>query len=150
MMQKLYRLWVVLMLISVGVSLVFFARALAGVWQFLSLSEQTPARHVELEVQEVSSSRFAIAARYVYDVGGVTYKGKTVFENPLFLHRMAAENYQVWMKHKPRTVCYMQRNPALSSLEHPFPYKRCLQSLVTMGVFLYFYFARGLLLRQPL
>ncbi len=145
MMQKLYRLWVILMIVSGGVALGFFGVALAKVWKFISLSEQVPAEIVQFQVKELSSSRFAIQAEYVYSVQSHPYRGKTVFENPLFLNRFAAENYPLFLANKPTTAWYMKRNPALSSLENLFPYKSCLQALMTIGVFLYFYFARGLL-----
>ncbi len=146
-MIKLYRLWVILMIASGLVALSFLGIALAGVWKFINLNETAPAQIVQFQVKELSSSRFAIEAAYSYQVESATYKGKTVFENPLFLTRFAAENYQLFLENKPRIAWYMKRNPTLSSLENNFPYKACLQALVTIGVFLYFYFARGLFLK---
>ena len=146
-MQKLYRLWVVLMIVSGGVALGFLGVALASVWKFVSLNENAPAKILHIQVKELSASRFAIEAEYSYQVESIVYTGKTVFENPLFLNRFAAENYRPFLANKLEKVWYMKRNPALSCMEKPFPRKLCLQALMTIGVFLYFYFARGLLLK---
>jgi hypothetical protein len=147
MLQKLYRLWMVLMIISGGVALAFLGVALASIWKFINFSEETSPQTLAFHVQEVSCSRFALVGEYTYEVAGRPYKGKTVFENPVFLNRFAAESYPLVAFYHGRKVAYMKRNPSLSSLENPFPYKHCLQALVTIGVFLYFYFARGLLIK---
>ena len=147
MLQKLYRLWVALLIFSGLMALFFFCVALAQMWRFVSLNEQTTAHIVHAKVKKRSSSRFAIEEEYSYQVGSTTYSGKTIFEKPQFLNRFTAENALLLCSNKQHVVYYMKRNPALSSLENPFPHKRCLQALITLGVFIYFYFARDLLFK---
>ncbi len=145
MLQKLCRLWIVLMIVSGGVALAFLGIALADLWKFINLNVQIPALVSELSVKELSSSRFAVEAHYSYEVNEIPYKGKTLLKDKTFPNRYIAELHKDSLEKKLEEAWVMGRNPSLSSLEKQAPYKSCLQALVTIGVFLYFYFARGLL-----
>ncbi|MBS0604762.1 MAG: hypothetical protein JSS60_06975 [Verrucomicrobia bacterium] len=147
MAQNLFRLWVVLLVISGGIALWFTGVAMAGSWKFIRLNAHTPASITNLQVRDLSSSRFAIEADYRFEVSGNTYTGKTIFENPQFMNRFAAENYVKLLGARRWDTWYREGNPDISSLEREFPQKPCLQALLTVGVFAYFYFARGMLVR---
>jgi hypothetical protein len=147
MTKNLYHLWWALLLISGGIALWFSGNALLGFWKFIQLDTQTSAQIFQWEIRDLSSSRFAIEASYRYEVQGRTYKGKTMFESPLFLNRYAAENYLKTLEAKGWRTWYKKRSPAFSSLEKEFPQKKCVQALVTVGVFAYFYFARSMFSR---
>ena len=146
-MTHMYKLWLVLLIVSGGIALWFSGIALVGLWDFTQLDARTPATVLKWEIQDLSSSRFAIAADYRYEVKGASYNGKTVFENLQFLNRFAAENQVKQIEDKRWEAWYSQCNPFHSSLEREFPQKQCLQALLTVGVFAYFYFARSMLLR---
>jgi hypothetical protein len=133
------------MIISGGVALAFLGIALADLWKFINLNVQVPALVSELNVKELSSSRFAIEAHYSYEVAETPYKGKTLLMGKTFPNRYIAEIHKEALEKKIGEAWVMGRNPSLSTLEKDPPYKSCLQALVTIGVFLYFYFARGLL-----
>jgi len=145
MVRNLYRLWVVLLVVSGGVALWFTAFAVGGAWTFIRLNAKAQASVTTVQVCTLSASRFAIEASYRYEVGGVTYNGKTKFENPQFMNHFAAEHYAKLLSARRWETWYRQGDPAISSLERQFPQKRCLQALLTVGVFAYFYFARGML-----
>lgn len=145
MMQKLYQLWIVLLVISGGVATCFFGFAASELWKFFNCNQTQTAKTSEFEITSLPSSRVAICVHYTYEVDSVPYKGKTLLSSPQFFNRFAAENYIPSLLHKSWQVHYAENNPAKSSLEHLFPYKECVQTLVTLAVFLYFYFAKGLL-----
>lgn len=147
MHQNLYRLWVALLAISGGIALWFLSVALMGVFKFSLLNSHGFAEVTRWQVRELSSSRFAIEADYEFKVKDAVYTGKTKFEKPQFLNRFVAENYIASIGSKPWKVWYRESNPMRSNLEREFPQKDCLQALVTLGVFAYFYFARSLLSR---
>lgn len=144
MAQRLYKFWVVLLALSGGIALWFSAIALSGLWNFTRMNEHSIASVSNWEVLDLPSSRFAIAADYRYEVKGKAYNGKTIFENPRFLNRFAAENYVKMMDAQTWKVWYRKGRPSFSSLEKEFPQKQCLQALLTVGVFAYFYFARSM------
>lgn len=150
MNQKIYRLWVVLLMISAVIALWFSGIALVGVFKFSLLNTQSTAEVLRWQVRELSSSRFAIEADYQFKIDEITYHGKTKFENPQFLNRFAAENYISSLSSKSWKMWYKDSNPTRSSLEREFPQKSCLQALLTVGVFAYFFFIRSMVLRTAL
>jgi hypothetical protein len=147
MTQNLYKLWVVLLIVSVGIALWFSGTALLDLWKFARLNAQAPATVTKWEIRDLSSSRFAVEAEFLYEVNGTLYSGKTVFESHRFLNRFAAENHVKLLQVRSWQTWYRESNPSLSSLEREFPQKQCLQALLTIGVFTYFYFARNLFSR---
>jgi hypothetical protein len=125
----------------------FSGLALVGVWKFSRLNAHMPAQVLSWQVRELSSSRFALEADYCFEVEGIVYQGKTLFKKSQFLNRFSAENYIKTFRVKQWEVWYKKRDPSLSSLEKRFPQKECLQALLTIGVFIYFFFARSMLSR---
>ena len=149
MTRNFYRLWFVLLIISGAITLWFSGIAVSGLWKFFRLNEQTPAQVLNWKIQELSTSRFALEAEYKFDLNGKTYSGKTIFERPQFLNRFAAEHYMKVNESKNRQTWYHKGKPAYHSLEKEFPKKPCLHALLTLGVFVYFFFVRTLVQRSP-
>ncbi len=148
MVQNFYKLWVATLVLTGGIALWFAWGAAQGLWQFVRLDASTPATVAKLEILPLSSSRFAIKARYTYEIKGVSYFGETTFEHPQFLNRYAAENHVKLIGAKRFLAWYREKKPSFSSLEREFPKKNCLQALITVGVFAYFYFGRSMLARM--
>lgn len=147
MTRNLYRLWLVLLIISGAISLWFSGIAVDRMWKFFCLNAQSSVKVLNWQVQELSSSRFALEAEYQFEIRGTVYYGKTIFEKPQFLNRFAAENYMRIHGAESWEAWYSTSHPAYNNLEKKFPQKQCLQALLTLGVFVYFFFARGLALR---
>jgi hypothetical protein len=147
MTRNLYRLWVTLLVVSGVIALWFSEIAAVGMWKFFRFNAQVPAKVLNWQVKELSSSRFAVEAEYRFEVNGDSYSGKTIFKNPQFLNRFAAENYMKINGAKSRETWYRPGNPKHNTLEKEFPQKQCLQALLTLGVFIYFFFARSMVLR---
>lgn len=147
MTQNFYKLWVVLLLISGGIALWFSGIAAMGFWTFSRLDAKGSAKILHWEIQQASASCFVIVADYCYEVKGKSYVGKTFFESPRFLNRFTAENYVKAIESKRWDAWYSKTSPHFSSLEKEFPQKQCLQALLTVGVFAYFYFSRSMLSR---
>lgn len=145
--RNFYRIWFVLLIISAAVFLWFSGIAIGGAWKFFRLNSKASAKILNWNVREISSSRFALEAEYQFEFDGSTYFGKTVFENPQFLNQFAAENYMQINGSKSWEAWFQSNHPNFSSLERDFPQKKCLQALLTLGVFLYFLFARSMVLR---
>ncbi len=147
MKQNLYKLWAAMLMISGGIALWFSGIAAVDLWKYARLNELTSAEVLSWNVIALSSSRFAVEVDYQYQVNETLYDGKTLFKSPQFLNRFAAENYVKMLESKRWNTWYRESCPTISSLERGFPQKQCLQALLTVGVFAYFYFARSLLLR---
>jgi hypothetical protein len=135
------------MVTSGAISLWFSGVAAEGMWKFFRLNAQISVKILDWQIQELSSSRFALEAQYQFEIDNVMYGGKTIFERPQFLNRFAAQNYMQIHSSKNWEAWYRISNPAYNSLEKEFPQKQCLQALLTFGVFVYFFFAKGMVLR---
>ena len=147
MSRNFYRLWVVLIVISSVIGLWFSGTAAKELWNFFQLNAKTTVKILNWQVREITSSRFAMEAEYQFEIKGETYSGKTIFKKPQFLNRFAAENYMRLHGSKRWETWYRTGNPSCNSLEKQFPQKQCLQALLTLGVFTYFFFVRGMVLR---
>lgn len=147
MSWNLYRLWLILLVISGAIALWFSGVAASGMWKFFRLDKQMPAKILNWQVCELTSSRFALEADYQFELDGVLYSGKTIFSKPQFLNRFTAENYMKINGSKSWKAWYRTSSPAYNSLEKEFPQKQCLNALLTLGVFIYFFFARNMVLR---
>jgi hypothetical protein len=148
MYRNLYRLWLVLLMISGAIALWFSGIAADDMWKFFRLNAHTSVKIVSWQVRELASSRFAMEADYQFKLDSGAYSGKTIFEKPQFLNKFAAENYMRINGSKSWKVWYQAGNPAYNSLEKAFPKKQCLHALLTIGVFIYFFFARSVALRM--
>ena len=137
----------ILLIVSGGIAIWFFGAAATKVWKFTRYDAHVPATVLKWEIRDLPSARFAVVAEYHFETHQAPYEGQTVFEYPQFLNRYAAENYLKQLRVKDWKAWYRKANPSLSSLEKEFPQKECLQALLTVGVFAYFYFARSMLSR---
>ncbi len=146
-MKNLHRLWVILLVVSGGIAVWFSGVALVSLWKYSLLNAQAPAQILNWQVCDLSSSRYAVSADYQFTINGVVYDGKTVFENPHYLNRFAAEHSIRHHSNHSWKAWYRESNPLRSSLEREFPMKKCLHALLTLGVFGYFFFARGMVSR---
>lgn len=147
MSRNLYKVWMTLLLISGGIAAWFSVTAGSKIWKYARLNATVPATVTKWEILDLPSSRFAVAGGYRYDIGSVAYEGETIFEYPQFLNRFAAENYLKQLRVSNWNAWYRKSSPSVSSLEREFPQKDCLQAILTIGVFGYFYFARSMLSR---
>ncbi len=145
MARNLYKMWLLLLVISGAIALWFSWSLASELWKFTQLNAQTTAVVSHWKVKDLPSSRFAVEAEFLYEVEGTVHKGKTIFDRPQFLNRFAAENEIKILQAKSWQTWYKKSDPAFSNLEREFPQKQCLQTLLTVGVFAYFYFARSLL-----
>lgn len=147
MTRNLHRIWVTLLIVSGGIAMWFSGEAVAKLWKYSRLDSRAPASVLNWEVRDLPSARFAVAAAYSFEIKGFSYEGETVFEYPQFLNRYAAENCLKLLEAQRWQAWYRGDSPSLSSLEKEFPQKQCLQALLTVGVFAYFFFSRSMLSR---
>lgn len=145
----MYKLWLVLLVIAGGIALWFSGIALYNGFGYWKLGPTAPAEITAWQVKEISASKFGMEATYVYEVEGKQYSGKTLFKTPIYLNPYSAEDDIVEWKELSWRVWYKKSNPAISSLQKYFPTKEILQAILTIGVFVYFYFMRQWVLRDP-
>lgn len=132
-------LWMILLIVTGVASLWWGIRAGIDVWHYTRLATEFEAKVESYEVVP-RGSKYAIEARYTYEVQGRTFSGKTVLAKPYQLNRRAAENAIGAMKGMQWTAWVDPHHPKESSLQKIFPFKKTLYAAIVVGIFLYFCF----------
>jgi len=129
-----------LLAVSAITAAIFLILAFHALWGYLRLEGRVVAHVHKWKVVEISPSQFALKASYTFNLGEKVYKGKTVFSKPYDLNRLSAEKRATAYSTKPWHVWFSPKAPHNSSLERNFPIKKCLYSLMALGICLYFSF----------
>lgn len=116
----------------------FLISASLDLWRYVRLEKKTIAKIEKWKVVEKGSSEFAIKAYFSFENQGHTYQGKTTFSKPYHLNHLSAEKQIKIYTTKQWPVWYQESHPVHSSVERIFPFKKCLYSLMVLGIFLYF------------
>lgn len=145
MIKRLLWLRVVLLSITGLITCWFAVLAIDEGWTYLRLDARVPARVQKWDIKMISSSHYALLARYRYSVNGQEFTGETLLSSPRYPNQYAAEIDLKTRQSEEISVWYQKRHPAFSSLQKRFPKKELINAILTFGVFIYFYFARGLL-----
>ncbi len=117
----------------------FLGSACYELWRYQQLEARVPAAIKEWKILEKSPSQFALKASYTFEYQGKVYRSKTVFAKPYHFNRISAEKQIKNISTQPWSVWIQPSHPERSSLQKTFPLKKCLYSLMCLGVFLYFF-----------
>lgn len=120
----------------------FLISASMDIWKYLRLEERVQATVKKWKVIEKSSSQFALRASYTFEYKGKVHHGKTTFSKPYHLNRLSAEKQTHFLSQKPWKVWVHSGHPEHSSLEKDFPLKKCLYTLMVLGIYFYFIYLR--------
>lgn len=143
-MQKRFKLsWTLVFIGTALIGLYFTEQTIVQLWQYCKLSSHAPASVQQWEVRELANGKFAVAAKYSYEVQGKTMQGDTCFTEPLFPNQFAAidtlkkkyvqEKQEVWFDPKAKEY---------SSLQKKFPTMLLIRTTLALGVLVYFFFLR--------
>lgn len=110
--------------------------------RYFQLSLDVKAYFDSWSVEEISSSKYIIIARYHYSIGGATYHNhyrlsESVYPN----YSLAQEHVEHWRKSQ-NWVWINPKNPHQSSLFRPLPLKKGVYLILCIGIFLYFFWLR--------
>ena len=148
MIKRLLQLRIALLVITGSIACWFILQAARGGFAYIQLNVQVPAEQLKWEIKMISASHYKLSAAYRYLVDGQEFNGQTTFSSPVYLNYYVAENDLKTKQNNGYTVWYHSKNPSISSLQKRFPKKESTNALLTLGVFIYFCFARGPLERS--
>lgn len=136
-----FKAWTIFLILIGVVAGFFLGKAGWEVIGYLRLNAATEAHVKEWSIKE-SSSDFLVAALYTYKVKNQEFEAKTIFTKPKYLNFSSAQSdLKKWDKHQ-WTAWYSSFSPKNSSLQKIFPFKSCIQALLSLGVWCYFLFLR--------
>jgi hypothetical protein len=142
------RLWIVLLIITGLIALWFSTQAITQSWKYIRLNAKAPAQVLKWEVERLSGYQYALAATYSYTVRDQKFTGQTVFSSSPYPNYYAAESDLKLQQGRAFWAWYQKGHPSFSSLYKKFPRKECTNALLTLGVFMYFFFARSFFLHK--
>ena len=119
----------------------FLLTASLDLWRYCRLEKKSIAKVEKWKIVK-KGSKFAIQAYFSFETQGHTYQGKTTFAKPYHLNYLSAEKQIKTYTTRQWPVWYQESHPEHSSIERIFPFKKCLYSLMVLGVFLYFVYLR--------
>lgn len=126
---KIVFVFMVLILLWMGLDASF------QMWKYFRLEKSVLATDLKCKVIEISSSEYALKARYSIEVQGKKYKGKSLSPKPYHLNALSAQKAAQNMK--TSLVWYDPANPSYNFLEKAFPYKKIIYFSMVLGIFLY-------------
>lgn len=140
--------WVILLSVGGVISCWFTAIALAKMCTYVRLDTKGAVQVDKWDIKMLPSSRYVLHATYSYVVDGQKFTGDTLLSSLSYPNRYAAEIDLKARKAQVVYVWYQKKNPGFSSLQRSFPKKELLNAILTLGVFCYFYLARGQVLQR--
>jgi hypothetical protein len=144
----LAKLRICLVCVAGAIALWYVGRAVLLLSEYWQLSASVPASATQWEVRERSESEYLLEATYQYEVKGVSFSGKTLFEKPVYLNAYAATADLAKWKGQPWEVWIRPSHPEISSLERKFPAQALVHALLTLGVGIYFLVALNCLSKE--
>jgi len=131
-------IWKIIFIVSAGVSLWMLGGLLKDLYSYYRLDKFANAEITIWKVKETNKEEFILKAYFSYEVHGHVYNKSQKFLKPLFPNALAAKSSLKDLNSKSWKVWFNKKNPAKSSLQRNFPFKRMLHTLLAYGVFLYF------------
>ena len=140
------KVWLALLAITSLISVGFLVKTTSQLNEYFSLNGVSKAISTDWEILEKSPSSFALLVSYQFiptEKGMI--QGKVELAKPHFLNHPSAERAVKDFSKKSWDVFYNSQDPSISSLQKIFPFKDCIQTLLTFGVFVYFLFFKKMM-----
>ncbi len=140
------RVWIVLLVVTSLVTVGFLVKTTLRLSQYFSLNTVAKAEGMDWKVIEKSAASFALEVIYQFDAlkkEGIW--GTTELDKPYFLNSPSAEHAIKEFSKKSWDVFYNDKDPSKNALQRNFPFKDCIQCLLTLGVFIYFLFFKKIM-----
>ena len=134
------KIWgIMLTVITLVMTILFFNWAIS-LQGYLALNAQTQGKVERFSVKKLKEDAYGIEAHYTYRVDGVSYQDHKVLTHPIFLNATSANMHLTrYWKEQDWSVWYNTNHPEVSSLQKLFPIKKLVSFLISLGVFLYFF-----------
>lgn len=136
------KIWTLLLALSGTVALWYTGQAALHLYRYNSLSGEGEAHIEQWGVRKDGASKFALVSNYYYIIDDKAYKGTTAFTQPYYLNLPSAEQEIQKINCQTMPVWFNPSKPQISSLHKEFPTKNCFNSVITLSIFIYFYFLK--------
>ena len=140
------RVWMVFLALTSLIAMVFLVKTSLKLQEYFSLNQITKAFVTDWKISEKDETSFALQVFYEFSLSGKDkIQSQMELAKPYFLNRPSAEKAVEEFSKQSWEVFYNDKNPNNNSLQKLFPFKDCIQTLLTLGIFVYFIFFRKIL-----
>ena len=136
------KIWMVVFVLTACIAFFFLGRAGGQIWKYVSLDYQGMASVQKWQVIEKGGASFAIEASYRFSYLEREFFGVTEFSPPYFLNSESASSAIKKISTQEFFVFFNKNYPERNSLQRIFPFRLCIHSFLTLGVFVYFIFLK--------
>ncbi len=128
------------------IAVTFMGKSGYRLFQYFSLNTTSKAFDMEWKIAQKDTSSFALEVSYQFNsLENDLVKGRIELAKPYFLNPLSAERAIESLSPKSWDVFYNKKNPSINSLQKIFPFKDCIQALITLGIFIYFLFFKKIM-----
>lgn len=118
-------------------------------FEYLSYSSRVPAKILEWQVREMKNGKFAVAARFSYQIDEKFFEGLTVVQDRPYLNDHAALHAIKTREVAIDEAAWVNPHfPEKSTLLRRFPTYLLIKLLIVYGVIIYFSFLKSLLQKR--
>ncbi|HSW72850.1 MAG TPA: hypothetical protein VLG44_05535 [Chlamydiales bacterium] len=135
--------WTALFLITALMGVYFTFVFGKDFFEYISYNSRVPAKILEWQVREMKNGKFAVAAKFSYQINENSYVGLTVIKDRHFLNDYAAmhavKNKEIALE---EAAWVSPHSPEKSTLQRRFPTNLLIKLLIVYGVISYFSFLK--------
>lgn len=149
MINKFKNFWTALFSLTAAIGLYFALLLGKELWTYSTLYTPVPASVQEWQVRELKNGRFALAAKYSYQIQERNFSSVYLYKTPTYLNdRTALEEAQG--KDMRVTAWVNPQSPQKSALQHDFPWLALVRLAIVAAVLFYFLFLRRYVMSKAL
>ena len=138
--------WLFLVIASSLICIWFLGNLSNEFYRYFRCSKKITGAISKWEVKEKGVDQFVLVANFQYKQNGQIYLGKQEFDQPIFQHPFAAESIITKYKERSWPVWVSKSKPHIATLQRTFSIKILVQTILSIGVLIYFIWLREYLL----
>ncbi|MDN3504536.1 MAG: hypothetical protein P0S95_03040 [Rhabdochlamydiaceae bacterium] len=139
-------IWLCLVISSSLICVWFLGNLSNEFYKYYRCNKKITGTISKWEVTKKGSDNFILVAHFQYKQNDQIYLGLQEFEQPVFRHPFAAESTIAKNKEKTWPVWVCKTKPHIATLQRTFSIKILIQTILSIGVLIYFIWLREYLL----
>jgi len=136
-MHKNY-IWLALIATIVCIALYFSGVTLYKIYRYTTLTATTSTHEVEWSVKKLAEDRYALKAKYSYDINDKTQRGESLLTRIIYRNGWAAKQALKEKENQKVVVWYSPQKISYSTLQKSFPIKESVYCGILWVLFIYF------------
>ncbi|GEM_PF-2434562 len=130
--------WSLLYIALLSALLYFGVRAGLFYTQYTSSTATTTNQTISFKIRNNWLGIYFLNATYTYEVDGKTYTRRELLSEPQANSRQYLQKLEPELQEKSWTIWYNPHKPSQAFIEKYFPYREIFNSVVIVGLILYF------------